>query len=361
GSIVFNPGFPSQTFSVVVVGDDTIEPDETFTITLQADPAEGWNFVVEPASITVTILNDDTPGVVTCIDAVAAEGNTGFSNAQVTCISPTPISGTIDYATRNGTAVAPTDYVATTGTMTFDNEKSKTFTVPISGDTTIEPDETFSIDLTPHPSALNPFTLGRNSVLVTIVNDDQPPPPPQVVLAPGRLFMGIGDVDQVRASIEPPLTTETTLTVSVQDPSVIDAPVAVVLTPNQPVFIPVTAKKLGSTVMVVTGGAGTGPAVLFADVEEGKPTLSSLEPALGPATGGVTVSLKGTNLSSGCVVSVGGLPATSPIFSSTTAATFIAPPHAAGTVDVTLTCGSSTTTLPSAFTYAAVRGRAARH
>jgi hypothetical protein len=361
GSIVFNPGFPTAKFSVLILGDDTVEPDEQFTINLQADPAEGWNFVVEPAAITVTILNDDTPGVVTCIDAMAAEGNSGFSNVQITCVSPTPISGTIDYATRNGTALAPSDYVATTGTLTFDNEKLKTFTVSIAGDTAIEPDETFTIDLTPHPNALNPFTPGRNSVVVTILNDDQPPQSPQVLLAPGRLFMTLGDNVPVRASIEPPSSTETTLTVTVQDPSVIDAPTTVVLAPGQPAFFPVTAKKHGSTAIIVTAGTGITGTFLLADVAEGKPTLTSLEPAAGPATGGVTVSLKGTNLTSGCLVSVGGMPATSPVFSSATAATFIAPAHTTGTVDVTLTCGSSTATLSNAFTYAAVRGRAARH
>lgn len=360
GSVVFNPGFPTAKFSVQVVGDDTIEPDEQFTISLQADPAEGWNFVVEPASITVTIINDDTPGIVTCVDAIAAEGN-GLGNVQITCVSPTPVSGTIDYATRNGTAVAPADYVATTGTLTFDNERTKTLTVAIAGDREIEPDETFTIDLTPHPSALNPFTLGRNSVVVTILNDDQPPPPPQVVLDPGHLFMTLGDIVPVRASIEPPLSTETTLTVTVQDPSVVDAPTAVVVAPNQPAFFPVTAKKRGSTAIIVTAGAGTTGALLLADVAEGKPTLTSLEPAMGPATGGVTVSLKGTNLTSGCLVSVGGMPAASPVFSSATAATFIAPAHTAGTVDITLTCGSSTATLSNAFTYAAVRSRASRH
>jgi chitinase len=361
GSIVFNPGFPTAKFSVTVIGDNTIEPDEQFTINLQADPAEGWNFVVEPASIPVTILNDDTPGVVTCIDTAWTEGNKGTSDARISCFSPTPVSGTIDFATRNGTAVAPVDYQATTGTLTFENETTKSFTVAIAGDTEVEPDETFTIDLTPHPSALNPFTLGRNSVVVTILNDDQPPPPPQVVLAPGRLFMTLGDNVPVRASIEPPSSTETILTLTVQDPSVVDTPTAVVVSPNQPAFFPVTAKKLGSTAIIVTAGTGITGTLLLADVAEGKPTLTSLEPASGPTTGGVTVSLKGTNLTTGCLVSVGGMPATSLVFSSPTAATFIAPAHTAGNVDVTLTCGSSTSTLSNAFTYASVRGRAARH
>jgi hypothetical protein len=55
------------------------------------------------------------------------------------------------------------------------------------------------------------------------------------------------------------------------------------------------------------------------------------------------------------------MPAIGTTVNGSAAATVVAPPHAAGTVDVTLTCGTATVTLPNAFTYAAVRGRASRH
>jgi hypothetical protein len=53
--------------------------------------------VVEPAEITVTIVNDDTPGVVTCQSLGAIKGNSGLNNAAIACSSPSRITGTIDY------------------------------------------------------------------------------------------------------------------------------------------------------------------------------------------------------------------------------------------------------------------------
>jgi len=363
GSIVFNYGSGPAKFTVPIVGDDTIEPDEQFTIKLTATPVQPSNFVVEPAEITVTIVNDDTPGVVTCQSLGAIEGNSGLNNAAIACGSPSKITGTIDYVTHDGTATAPADYQAVSGTLTFNNETTKSFFVPIVGDTTVEPDEQFTITLTAHPASAPalPFSLAHDTVVVTIPNDDQPQPAQVIVLAPARLASRVGETTQVRASLEPPSDTAVNLTIVAFDSSIADAPSAVAIAPNQPTFIPVTAKKRGSTSVSVSAGNGTGAAVLLVDVTEGSPSLTALEPAMGSVPGGVNVSLHGANLSAGCIVSFGGMPVTSAVFSSATTATVVAPAHAAGTVDVTLTCGSTSSTLEKAFTYVASRGRSTRH
>lgn len=60
--------------------------------------------------------------------------------------SSEPIS--IDYTTADGNAIAGTDYVAKTGTVTFNpRETSKTIAVEILGDTEIEPKEDFKVNL----------------------------------------------------------------------------------------------------------------------------------------------------------------------------------------------------------------------
>jgi hypothetical protein len=317
--------------------------------------------VVEPKAITVTILNDDTPGVVTCSDIAVVEGNSGINNALVYCSSPSSIQGTIDYATHNGTATAALDYQAVSGTLTFNGERTKTIPLSIIGDTTVEPDEQFTIALTAHPAQSSPFSLAHDTVVVTILNDDQPPPAQVVVLDPGRLASRVGEHVDVHASLEPPSDTTTTLAVIALDPSVVDVPAAAVVAPGQSAVIPVTAKKSGSTAITVSAGAGTAAAILMIDVTESSPSLTSLEPAMGTVSGGANVSLHGTNLSGGCTVSFGATRVTSAIFSSATTATVVAPAHADGTVDVTLTCGSTSSTLAKAFTYVPGRGRASRH
>jgi len=359
GSIVFNPGiyFGQQKFTVPIVGDNTVEPNEQFVINLRAEPAQGWNFVVEPAVITVTILNDDTPGVVRCTDGFATEGNGGTKDVTITCTSPTRIAGTIDYATADGTATAA-DYGKTSGTLTFDGETAKSFTVPVFGDKEVEPDEQFTVHFTAHPSTSLPFTMDRDSSVVTIMNDDEPPPRGNLVLAPPHVVVTVGDTAQVRAMIEPPFGDPVTLAVVTQDPSIADVPSAVIVAPHQPAFVTVTAKKRGTTAATVSAGSDL-VAVLFIDVTEGPPSLKSVSPATGPTLGGA-VALHGANLSSGCTAWFGGVQATS-VAASATTATVAAPPHEVGNVDVAVTCGSSTVTLPQAFTYVPVRGRAARH
>lgn len=55
---------------------------------------------------------------------------------------------TLRYGTANGTATAPGDYAARTGTLTFaPGETAKTVTVPVQGDTLVEANEQFRLDL----------------------------------------------------------------------------------------------------------------------------------------------------------------------------------------------------------------------
>ena len=76
---------------------------------------------------------------------------------------------TLRYATANGTAIAGSDYVATSGILTFSvGTTQKTVSVPVVGDTTLEPNETFVLDLSqPRGGALL-----RKQGKGTIVNDE---------------------------------------------------------------------------------------------------------------------------------------------------------------------------------------------
>src|SRR6185503_10507593 len=66
-------------------------------------------------------------------------------------VSLSPSSGntvTVDYTTADVTASAGSDYVATSGQLNFaPGETSKTINVTINGDTLVEPDETFRVNL----------------------------------------------------------------------------------------------------------------------------------------------------------------------------------------------------------------------
>ena len=67
------------------------------------------------------------------------------------------------------------------------------------------------------------------------------------------------------------------------------------------------------------------------------PTLTSVSPTSGPTTGGTTITLTGTNFVSGATVRVGGVAATSVVFSSATRVTARTPAGTAGARDVQIT------------------------
>ena len=76
-----------------------------------------------------------------------------------------------NYATADGTAFAGSDYVASSGTVTFEpGEVTKTIEVQVNGDTAPEGDETFGVLL----SFLVNAAMADDEARVTITNDDLP-------------------------------------------------------------------------------------------------------------------------------------------------------------------------------------------
>ena len=101
------------------------------------------------------------------------EGNSGTVNA-VFDVSLSPASAVtvqVDYTTVDGTAtVAGNDYQPTSGTLIFNpGDGPKQITVLVSGDTLVEPDETFTVHLS---NATNGAGIGTPDGTGTIENDD---------------------------------------------------------------------------------------------------------------------------------------------------------------------------------------------
>jgi len=95
---------------------------------------------------------------------------------------------TVNYATSDGTATAGSDYIATSGTLTFnDGETTKTFTVAITDDTDVESNETINLTLSSAgPASINTYLIDHqgdaNGLLgttttatLTIFDNDEPP------------------------------------------------------------------------------------------------------------------------------------------------------------------------------------------
>jgi hypothetical protein len=110
-------------------------------------------------------------GSVAISNVTITEGNSGTSTATFTV---TRTGGTaafsVNYATAPGTATAGGDYGSASGTLNFaSGVNSQTISVSIIGDTTVEPDETFFVNLS---AATNGATISRSQATGTIVNDD---------------------------------------------------------------------------------------------------------------------------------------------------------------------------------------------
>ncbi|MCL5670043.1 MAG: IPT/TIG domain-containing protein [Acidobacteria bacterium] len=85
------------------------------------------------------------------------------------------------------------------------------------------------------------------------------------------------------------------------------------------------------------------------------PTVSSVSPISGPAAGGTTIAITGTNFQSGASVSIGGVAATSIKVTNSTTIQAMTPAHSYGKVSVTVTnSGGQSATLSSGFTYHSV-------
>ncbi|MBI3417306.1 MAG: DUF11 domain-containing protein [Verrucomicrobia bacterium] len=177
GSAIFFPNSTTIPIRIPVLGDLFIEPDETFFVTLSSvTNFQGATVTLVRTNAQGTILNDDTPPLLSVSDAVPVkEGNSGTTNAvfTVSLSHPSPLPVTVDFLTQEGTAAADVDYVSTNGSLAFAPfETSKTFSVTINGDTLYEADEFFLVILGNAVGAdINIDGQGHG----IIVNDDPKP------------------------------------------------------------------------------------------------------------------------------------------------------------------------------------------
>src|SRR5690606_29217556 len=81
------------------------------------------------------------------------------------------------------------------------------------------------------------------------------------------------------------------------------------------------------------------------------PTVTSITPARGSTLGGTAVTIAGANFAAGATVSLGGTAASAVPGNSATSTTATTAQRAAGVVDVVVSVGGRSGTLPGAFTY----------
>jgi len=180
GTLSFAAGETSKQITLNINKDNTPENDESFTVAL-SNPAGA---AIVTGSATQTIKNDDAWGnlsIATSTPTVTEGSSGGSTPVQLTITRSGSTTGTasVNWAFKAGTASSSDLNGSTSGSVSFAaGETSKQISLNINADTTVEPDETFSIVLSNPTNA----TLTTSSVDVTIANDDVPPTLAEAVL-----------------------------------------------------------------------------------------------------------------------------------------------------------------------------------
>jgi Calx-beta domain/RTX calcium-binding nonapeptide repeat (4 copies) len=175
GQLNFALGEITKTISFTINGDTIVEPDEDFFVDLSGITNGG---TLSDAQGRGAILNDDASapvvGSIAINDVTVTEGNSGTNLLTFTVSRSGGTAGfAVDFATANGTALAGSDFVGSTGTLSFAaGQTSATVSITINGDTIVEPNESFFINLS---AATNGGTITDPQGVGTIQNDDGAP------------------------------------------------------------------------------------------------------------------------------------------------------------------------------------------
>jgi hypothetical protein len=167
GTVTILAGTTSKTFTVTIKGDGIEEPNENFVVNL----SNAVNATIVDPQGSCTIQNDDVTPAISINDVSVVEGNSGTQTVTftVSLSIASNASTSVNFATANGSAIAPSDYTSKTGTVTIAaGATSKTFTVTVKGDTAVEPNENFFVNLSNPVNA----TIADSQGMCTIINND---------------------------------------------------------------------------------------------------------------------------------------------------------------------------------------------
>jgi chitinase len=170
GTVTIPAGSTSAAVAVAVNGDTVVEPNEIFTVKLSSPTGPA---ILGKSTGFGTIINDDpSSGARLSIgDALIVEGRVGsrLVRLNVTLSAPQPVQVAAHFATIAGTAHAGSDFVAASGTVIMPaGTTSAIVAIAVNGDGTVEPNESFTVQLSRASGAV----LGKADGTATILNDD---------------------------------------------------------------------------------------------------------------------------------------------------------------------------------------------
>jgi hypothetical protein len=167
GTLTFQLGNTSATFSIPILADTLVEGDETVLLTL-SNPQGGATLGAQKTAVLT--IKDAQKGVQFSAPGYTATEATASATITVSRTGPTLEIATVRYSTSDGTAKAGVNYKPASGTLTFGIGVTKaTFTVPLLGDKLVKGPQTVLLLLSsPSSTALGPLS----SAVLTIGDVD---------------------------------------------------------------------------------------------------------------------------------------------------------------------------------------------
>ncbi|MCL7421147.1 MAG: autotransporter domain-containing protein [Methylobacter sp.] len=167
----------TTTVNLDIIDDSLVEGPEDIQLSLGQIGLEcPETLVTSTSTATVNITDNDSYGTVSLDSAsysvTESDGNIIVSvTRSVDSVAPSGAPISVDYSITNGTAVAGQDFDAVSGTLNWagGDSNTQTIVIPITPDSTVEPDETFTLNLSNPSTGLS---LGTSSTTVTILDDD---------------------------------------------------------------------------------------------------------------------------------------------------------------------------------------------
>ena len=185
-----------KTVQVSVTDDALNEPDESLELSL-SNLTGGAAFGPAAATLTISDNGDPLPSL-SINDITVVEGDSGEPRAFFT-VSLSAASGYtvfVNYSTSNGTADTTDYFPAFSSQVVFaPGQLTRTASVSIRADRTIEPDETFFVNLSNPTRAV----IGRAQGQATIEDDDGDPP--GIKFAESNYFLNEGFLGSTQITV----------------------------------------------------------------------------------------------------------------------------------------------------------------
>lgn len=180
-TVNFQPGETTRSVPIEILGDQTVELDETFSLSF----ANGIAGVSQPVSALV-IENDDSAGIqITDVTQTETDSMSVAFEFNVSLSHPIDIPVSLKASTSDATATAAGgDYDAIDEIdveFPAGTTQSQTLTVFVNGDTVPEANETFLVVLDMLQSNGRDVVLDDPQGIGTIVDDDVTATPPEIV------------------------------------------------------------------------------------------------------------------------------------------------------------------------------------